>query len=209
MLKSARNSEVLDAKVVGAWLPFHSTWEPEMNCVPVTVNVNAGPPAVALDGESEVIVGVGFGGVLIVKLSAPDATPPGAGFCTTTLAVPVELRSDAGISADSEVLDAKVVASAAPFHSITEAGTKPLPDAVRVSAALPSAAEFGLIPLSVGAGFCGSEELPCDPPPPPQPSSRQKRRDRKKRHFQRTGRITCAPMCQSFHQSRILRYKSQ
>ena len=77
----------------------------ETNWVPVTVNVNAGLPVVALEGESKVIVGVGFGGVLVVKLSAPDAPPPGAGVCTATVAVPAELRSDAGICAVSEVLD--------------------------------------------------------------------------------------------------------
>ena len=76
-----------------------------MNCVPVTVNVNAGPPVVALDGESEVAFGVGFGDVLIVKLSALDVPPPGGGLCTATVAVPAELRSDAGICAISEVPD--------------------------------------------------------------------------------------------------------
>lgn len=76
-----------------------------MNCVPITVSVNAEPPAIALDGESDVIAGVGFNGVLIAKLSALDVPPPGAGFCTATLAVPAELRSDAGICAFSEVLD--------------------------------------------------------------------------------------------------------
>ena len=50
-------------------------------------------------------VGVGFGGVLIVKLSAPDVPPPGARVCMATVAAPAELRSDAGICAVSEVLE--------------------------------------------------------------------------------------------------------
>lgn len=45
--------------VVGALL-FHCTVEPETKLVPVTVSVNAAPPAVALEGESKVAVGTGF-----------------------------------------------------------------------------------------------------------------------------------------------------
>ena len=76
-----------------------------MNWVPVTVSVNAGPPAMALDGEREVAFGVGFGGVPIAKLIVLDVPPPGAGLCTARVAVPAELRSDAGICAVSEVPD--------------------------------------------------------------------------------------------------------
>jgi hypothetical protein len=86
--------------------PFHNITELEMKFVPVTVIESAGPPALALEGDSEVIVGAGFGGALIVKESALDVPPPGAGLCTVTLAVPAEARSDAGICAVSEVLDA-------------------------------------------------------------------------------------------------------
>ncbi len=44
-------------------LPFQSTVDPEMKLVPVTVNVNAAPPAGADDGEIAVTVGTGlFGG---------------------------------------------------------------------------------------------------------------------------------------------------
>ena len=76
-----------------------------MNWVPVNVSVNAGPPAMALDGDREVALGVGFGDALIVKLSVLDVPPPGAGFCTARVAVPAELRSDAEICAVSEVPD--------------------------------------------------------------------------------------------------------
>jgi hypothetical protein len=37
---------------------------------------------------------------------ALDVPPPGAGFSTVTLAVPIEMRSDAGTCAVSEVDDA-------------------------------------------------------------------------------------------------------
>jgi hypothetical protein len=41
-------------------LPFHSTVEALTNFVPVTVRVNAAPPAVALEGESALSVGTGL-----------------------------------------------------------------------------------------------------------------------------------------------------
>jgi len=59
----------------------------------------------ALEGDSEVAIGAGFGGALIVKTSVLDVPPPGAGFCTVMTAVPRALRSDVGIWAVSEVLD--------------------------------------------------------------------------------------------------------
>jgi hypothetical protein len=177
-------SEVLDRYVVGTGLPFHKTCELERNCVPLTVRVNAAPPTVALKGEIEVTLGVGLA---IVKFTGLDRPPPGAGFCTATVAVPAELRSDAGTCAVSEVLDTCVVPSAAPFHSMIEAGMKPLPDAVTVSAALPAVAEFGVNPLTVGTGFCGvcgEPPPPFDPPPPLQPARSHRTKGRKKRSFQ-------------------------
>ena len=42
-------------KVVTRAEPFHCTTELAVKFVPVTVSVNAGPPVVALEGESEVI----------------------------------------------------------------------------------------------------------------------------------------------------------
>jgi hypothetical protein len=47
-------------KVVVRALPFHPTVEPETKFVPVTVSVNAAPPSMALEGESEASVGAGF-----------------------------------------------------------------------------------------------------------------------------------------------------
>jgi hypothetical protein len=129
-----------------------------MKFAPVTVSENAGPPAVALEGDIEVTVGAGFAATLIVKVSALDVPPPGAGVCTVTFAVPAVLKSDAGICAVSEVLDTKVVETWLPFHSIAEEEIKPLPDAVKVKAALPALAEFGLTPPRVGKGFCGGGE---------------------------------------------------
>src|SRR3982751_807014 len=43
--------------VVGRFAPFHVTTLPAMKLLPLTVNVNPGPPAVARFGESAVRVG--------------------------------------------------------------------------------------------------------------------------------------------------------
>jgi hypothetical protein len=43
-------------------LPFHCTAEVEMKLPPFTTKVKAAPPALAEDGESELIDGTGFGG---------------------------------------------------------------------------------------------------------------------------------------------------
>jgi len=52
--------------VVVRLLPFQLTTEPETNPVPLTVRVNAAPPAVALAGDSELIVGTGFVCVTVI-----------------------------------------------------------------------------------------------------------------------------------------------
>lgn len=48
-------------KVVGRLLPFHCTVDPETNVPPLTVNVNAGPPAVVAEGVIIVTVDVMIG----------------------------------------------------------------------------------------------------------------------------------------------------
>jgi hypothetical protein len=71
-------------KVVAKGALFHNTWSPEIKFVPVTVNVKPGPPAMALAGESEPIVGAGA--ALMAKLKAFEIAPLGG--CTATEAVP-------------------------------------------------------------------------------------------------------------------------
>jgi hypothetical protein len=88
-------------KVVVRALPFHCTVAPETKFVPVTASVNPAPPAVALEGESEVGVGAGL---LMVKLRALDVPPPGEGFTTVTEAVPAVAMSLAGTEAVNCVL---------------------------------------------------------------------------------------------------------
>jgi hypothetical protein len=87
--------------VVVSPLPFHCTVDPVTKFVPVTVSVNAAPPAGALEGESEVAVGAGL---LMVKVSAFDVPPPGEAFSTVTEAVPAVAMSAAGTVAVNCVL---------------------------------------------------------------------------------------------------------
>jgi hypothetical protein len=69
-----------------------------MNPVPVTVKVKAAVSAVALDGDSVLTVGTGFG-ALIVNAALPEVPPPGAGLVTVTCPVPAAAMSAAWIAA--------------------------------------------------------------------------------------------------------------
>jgi hypothetical protein len=84
--------------VVVRLAPFQFTTEPLTNPVPFTVCVKATPPAVAFDGESEVIVGTGFDAV-IVNDAFPEVPPPGVGLNTVTCAVPALAMSADAIAA--------------------------------------------------------------------------------------------------------------
>jgi len=84
--------------VVVRLVPFQFTTDPLMNPVPFTVRVNAPVPAVAKAGESVLIVGTGFG-ALIVNVEAPDVPPPGAGLNTVTCLVPEAAISAAVMAA--------------------------------------------------------------------------------------------------------------
>ena len=75
--------------VVVSEVPFHLTVEPLMKFVPFTVRVNAGLPAVAVFGESDVAVGTGLLPAAVIVNGKPlDVPPPGAEVTTVILAVP-------------------------------------------------------------------------------------------------------------------------
>jgi hypothetical protein len=79
---------------------------------------------------------------LIVNVNAFDVAPPG--FCTVTLAVPCEAMRAADTEAVNWLAPMKVVDRADPFHITVAPDRKPAPFTVRVNAAPPAAAEFGL-----------------------------------------------------------------
>jgi hypothetical protein len=87
--------------VVALFAPPKFTTEPLTKFVPVTVNVNPAEPAATLVGDSEVTVGTGFDGGVIVNVTELDCPPPGVGFNTLTKGVPVLATSVAGIAAVS------------------------------------------------------------------------------------------------------------
>jgi hypothetical protein len=140
-------SRVLLTKVVVKTELFQCTFEPETKCDPVTVSVKAGPSAVALLGEIELITGAGL---LMVNVFAFDVPPPGPGFVTVTLIVPAVAMSAAEIAAVSWALLENVVARGAPFQFTTEVVMNPEPFTVSVKAAPPAVALAGEMEVTVG-----------------------------------------------------------
>lgn len=137
-------------KVVVRRFPFHQTVDALTNPLPLTVSVNAAPPAVVELGFKLVSVGKGL---LMVKVAAVEVPPPGVGLLTVTLAVPAVAMSEAGIAAVNCVALTKVVVRALPFHCTVEPLMKFVPLTVNVNAAPPAVAEVGLMFVSVGTGF--------------------------------------------------------
>src|SRR4030042_2052634 len=109
-----------------------------MKLVPLTVNVNAEPPAVAELGLRLVVVGTGLSGTLIVKVWLLEVPPPGVGLKTVTLAVPAVAMSAARIEAVTCVELTYVVVRSVPFQRTTEPLTKLVPLTVRVKPAPPA-----------------------------------------------------------------------
>ena len=113
--------------------------------MPLTVNVNCGPPAVAQVGLVEVIVG----DALIVNVTAFDVPPQGVTMVIE--AVPGVAISEAGTVAVSCVEETNVVVNAVPFHFTVEPETKLVPFTVNVNCGPPATAQFGLSEVMLGA----------------------------------------------------------
>jgi hypothetical protein len=105
--------------VVARACPFQFTVEtPDANPVPVTVKVNAAPPALALVGLKAVIVGAGLFAGSIKKVVPLEDPPPGAGFTTVMSADPGIATKLAGTcAANWLVVVFRVVANGVPFQS--------------------------------------------------------------------------------------------
>jgi hypothetical protein len=145
---------VAETNVVVRSSPFQRTTELVTKLLPLTVSVNAAPPAVRDDGLRLEIVGTG--GLLIVKVSALEVPPPGGGENTVTCAVPATAMSEAGIAAVNLVAETNVVARSSPFQRTTELVTNLLPLTVSVNAAPPAVREEGLRLVVVGTGLSGT-----------------------------------------------------
>ena len=86
--------------MVASAAPFQFTADAGTKSLPFTVSVNAGLPEAMVDGDNAAIAGTGFVAT-IVKASALEAPPPGAGLTTVTLTAPAVVTSEAGTEADS------------------------------------------------------------------------------------------------------------
>src|SRR5207249_2910883 len=132
--------------------PFQRTTDEPMELLPVTVSVNAAPPATAVLGDREVSVGLGFGAV-IVNVCGLEVPPPGAAVNTVTEAVPAVAMSAVVICALSCVLLPNVVARWLPFHCTMDELMKFVPVSASVKAAPPATALLGESEVSVGPGL--------------------------------------------------------
>lgn len=152
--KIAAVNRVLLTNVVVRLAPFHCTTEPETKLEPLTASVKAAPPAVAPVGESELAVGMGLlAGALMVKDSAVEVPPPGAGLTTVTGAVPTAVISAARMAAVNWLALTKVVTRLDPFHWTVAPFTKFEPFTVSVKFAPPAVALDGEREVSVGIGL--------------------------------------------------------
>jgi hypothetical protein len=107
---------------------------------------------VAEAGVSEEIAGAGFVS-LMSNVAGFETPPPGAGFWTTTLGLPVLEISPAGTEAVSDELVTNVVASGWPFQTTTEVGRKPLPPTLSVNCGPAAVAALGMSEETCGTGF--------------------------------------------------------
>ena len=143
--------------------PAQSTVDVFTKLVPVTVSVKPAPPAVALLGDSDVIVGLGL---FTVKFTAFDTPPPGAGLVAVTGNVPAVATSAVLIVPVSLVELLKVVVRAEPFQFTVAPFTKPVPLTVRENEAAPSVLLLGVIEVSVGTALLIAKLRFPDVPPP-------------------------------------------
>jgi len=137
----------------------HITFAPEVKFVPVTLSVNAAPPAVAELGLSAVIVGAG--GLMVNTLAAE--VPPLV--VTVTLTVPAEAIIAAVTGAVTVVALLTVVVNEAVPHITVAPVTKFVPVTLSVNAAPPAVAELGLSAVMVGAGGLMVNTLAVEVPP--------------------------------------------
>lgn len=130
---------------------------------PLTVSVNAAPPASALLGASEVMVGLGLS---TTKASEPDTPPPGLGLVAVMANVPAVVRSAAGTEAISSLLVLKAVLRAEPFQFTVAPLTKFDPFTVKVKDLDPTSFVGGDNEASVGTGLLTVKGKVWDVPPP-------------------------------------------
>src|SRR5215472_5635813 len=163
-------------KVVVRGLPLNWIVEELTKFAPLTVSVNAAPPATVELGFKDAIDGIGLLTEKAVELDCGDEPPPGAGFMTVTLVATPLAMSEAGTVTCSSVPEMKAAAclgdlgtgildSVLPLNCTVEAGTNPVPMMVKVNAGLPAVTEFGLKFVTAGTGLLIVKVKPEEVPP--------------------------------------------
>src|SRR5271155_4898103 len=118
LAKIAAVSCIEPTNVVTRGLPFQFTLELLMKPPPVTVSVNAAPPAATDEGLRFETVGAGFAGASMKNVMSFEMPPPGAGVTTVISADPGVVISLARICATScPVFGSVVVVRGLPFQS--------------------------------------------------------------------------------------------
>jgi hypothetical protein len=147
--------------VVTNGAPFHCTTEPATKPEPLTVSVNAGPPAGDEVGFKLVTVGPD---VVIEKLTELEDAPPG--LTTTMFAVLCAAIKLAETEAVSWLPLTKFVGKVEPLHCTVDPCRKPAPFTVSVKAGPPAGTVFGFSPRILGvAPLIGrATELETAPP---------------------------------------------
>lgn len=150
----ACNSETLE-NVVDIGTSLKLTTELGVKLLPDNVNVNEGPPAVALAGDSVPTTGCTFTGEIVrfSGLEVPPPLEPLRGFVTVMVAVPALAMSPAEIAMLSSVAEKKVVCRAAPLKFTMELPTKLNPDTDSVKLAPPATTLEGLMDERMGEAF--------------------------------------------------------
>ena len=154
--------ELTNVTVLGAAL--NAPVRPLTKFVPMMVSEKAGPPAVALGGAKEVIVGTGL---LTVNVWAAVVPPPGAVFVTVTLTGPAVFSWAAGMVIVSVFppLETTPPLSALVPKFTTEPVMKPVPVSVRFTD-WPRVPLVGAMEVSVGAGLLTVKVCAAVVPPP-------------------------------------------
>jgi hypothetical protein len=153
---------------VGRSLPFQRTTELGTKFVPITARVKVCAPTGAQFGSRELIVGMGFVPLLMVKLTRFELPPPGAGLVTVTAGVPTEAIAAAGIAAFNCVELTNVVVGVVPPKLTVEVAIKFAPLMLSVKpAALPATVLVGDMVVIVGIGL---RPLRVEAVPPPHPA---------------------------------------
>jgi hypothetical protein len=145
---------------VGRTFPLKRTWLPATKLLPFTATDGGVALTTAEAGESELTTGTGFSIASGVGFERP---PPGAGFDTSMVAMPVPIAVKTAVSCEELT---NVVVSGWPPRRTTLTATKPDPVTVRVEGAPTRIVVGERFPID-GTGFSTVRVKAGEEVPPP------------------------------------------